>query len=202
MMPAAGQYLLGCSLEGEEILPAALYLAWTESAGSLFTGDVPAAWLPGGKVWLRGPAGRGFHLPPQARRIALVSLLGGFSRLAPLAQAAIRQDAAVSLFGARLPSLLPVEVEALPLQALTEVWNWADYAAFEIRLEQIGQLADLFGAILPLRLPFPAEILIVSSFACAGAADCGLCAVKAGGRYRLACKDGPVFELNSLDFQP
>jgi hypothetical protein len=200
MAPAAGQYLLGCSLEAEEVLPVVLYLAWKEGGGSLLTGSIPGNWIPGGKVWLRGPSGKGFHLPTQARRVALASLTGGFSRLAPLAQAAIRQGAAVSLFSPSMPAVLPAEVEVLPLQALNEAWSWADYAALEAGVEQIEHLGALLGSGHFPRLPFQAEILIITRFACAGVADCGVCAVEAGGRYHLACKDGPVFPLNLLDW--
>ena len=33
---------------------------------------------------------------------------------------------------------------------------------------------------------------------CGGAAECGICAVPFGRGWKLACKDGPVFELNPL----
>ncbi len=129
-----------------------------------------------------------------------MSLRGEFARLGPLAQAAIRHDAAVSLFSPRVPPRLPAEVEVLPIQALVEAWEWADYAAFEAEPEQIELLPGLLGWSRLVQSPFPVEILIVSRFACAGTADCGVCAVKMDGRYRLSCKDGPVFALKNLDY--
>lgn len=179
-------------------MPIPLYLAGKEEIGSRLTGDIPASWTPGRKVWLRGPAGRGFHLPVQARRVALVSFTGSFARLAPVANAAILNGAAVSLFSPSLPAGLPAEVEALPLQALGEARGWADYAALEAEAGQIEDVIELLGCQHGPRIPFPAEILISTRFACAGASDCGVCAVKAGRRYRLVCKDGPVFDLNSF----
>jgi hypothetical protein len=31
-------------------------------------------------------------------------------------------------------------------------------------------------------------------------ADCGVCGVKGRRGWRLACKDGPVFDLNDLEW--
>lgn len=200
MIPAAGEYLLGCGVDGSEILPVVLYLTQAGEDGSVFYGDIPQQWTPGVKVWLRGPAGKGFRLPAQARKVALGSLSGQFSPLLPVAQQAIDQSAAVSLFCERMPQILPSEVEALPLEALADAWSWADYAAFEAKIEQIDQIGRLLALKGTSRPPFLAEILILSPFACAGAADCGVCAVKTGGRYRLCCKDGPVFDLHALEF--
>lgn len=200
MAPAPGQYLLASSLSGADILPTALYLAAAEDDGIELCGDLPAHWTPGEKVWLRGPAGNGFHLPARARRVALIALSGQVARLLPLASQAVARQAAVSLFSERLPVTLPAEVEALPLQALADAWSWADYAAVEARLEQVDQLGRLLCLEPSNRPPIPAEILVYSRFACAGAADCGVCALKISGRYRLCCKDGPVFELQTLDY--
>ncbi len=199
MRPAPGQFMLGCNLSGEDILPFALYLAAENGRGLELSGDVPVHWNPGDKIWLRGPAGKGFHPPAQARRVALVSLSGRVSRLLALARQAITRQAAVCLFSERLPLALPAEVEVLPASATADAWRWADYVAVEARLEQTDQLGGLLGLDPGDRPRIPAEILIDSRFACAGTAECGVCAVKVGGRYRLSCKDGPVFDLHELD---
>jgi len=34
---------------------------------------------------------------------------------------------------------------------------------------------------------------------CGGLGDCGLCAVDLKRGWKLACKDGPVFDLNELE---
>ena len=44
----------------------------------------------------------------------------------------------------------------------------------------------------------PVFVLVDAPMPCAGMGDCGVCAVKARGGYRLACKDGPVFERRVL----
>jgi hypothetical protein len=33
---------------------------------------------------------------------------------------------------------------------------------------------------------------------CAGLADCGVCAVELRRGWKLACKDGPVFDLRDI----
>jgi len=169
MAPAPGQYLLGCSLSGVDVLPVALYLTGAVDNRLELCGDIPAHWTPGEKIWLRGPAGKGFHLPAQARRVALIALSGRVSRLRPLSRQAVARQAVVSLFSEYLPAALPAEVEAMPLQALTDAWNWADYAAIEAESAQIDQLGRLLGLERPARPVVPAEILISSRFACAGA---------------------------------
>jgi len=110
MVPAAGQYLLGAALDNVEILPVALYLTRADSDGSVFYGEFPTHWVPGVEVRLRGPFGRGFHLPSRARKVVLAALSGQNARLLPLAHQAVTQNAEVSLFCQSMPSWLPPEV--------------------------------------------------------------------------------------------
>jgi NAD(P)H-flavin reductase len=41
----------------------------------------------------------------------------------------------------------------------------------------------------------------MAAMPCSGLADCGVCAVPARRGYKLACKDGPVFDLDELDWR-
>jgi NAD(P)H-flavin reductase len=42
--------------------------------------------------------------------------------------------------------------------------------------------------------------LILAPMPCAGLAECGACAVPARSGWKLACLDGPVFDLRALDW--
>jgi NAD(P)H-flavin reductase len=43
-----------------------------------------------------------------------------------------------------------------------------------------------------------AQVLVRTSIPCGGIADCGVCAVMTKSNWKLACKDGPVFDLKEL----
>jgi NAD(P)H-flavin reductase len=40
--------------------------------------------------------------------------------------------------------------------------------------------------------------LVVAPMPCGGLAECGVCAVTTRRGWKLACKDGPVFDLGEL----
>jgi dihydroorotate dehydrogenase electron transfer subunit len=133
------------------------------------------------------------------RRLALASLDESISRLQPLMQNALDQGAAVALFTDHpLPSL-PSAVEANPLEALQEALTWADYLAVDLPPQTIPELSRLLGVERgPRALPCPAQALVHLPMPCGGLADCGACAIETRGGWKLACDDGPVFELIDL----
>ncbi len=202
LRPAAGQYLLGQALGAEAVLPAALFaarLATGEAHELELAPPLPPTWTAGTRLALRGPLGRGFSLPGMARRVALVAPNGLPHRLLPLAQAALAQGAAVALYTRGLPAGLPPEVEVAPPEALREAAGWADYLAADLPLAGLANLRRRLGLEHHARLPFSAQVLLQADLVCGGLAECGLCAVPARRGWRLACKDGPVFDLNELE---
>jgi dihydroorotate dehydrogenase electron transfer subunit len=42
------------------------------------------------------------------------------------------------------------------------------------------------------------KALVMTPIPCGGIAECGACAVPAHRGWKLACRDGPVFNLNEL----
>jgi len=80
---------------------------------------------------------------------------------------------------------------------LPDLLAWADFLALDLPLEA---LADL-GKHLPDVLPCPAQALIYTPMPCACLARCGACAVPTRRRWKLACEDGPVFDLRELAWQ-
>ena len=209
-IPAAGQYVLAyapgdlLSASGAALFRgAATDVARSTAGGFLAAPPLPAAWVPGTPLILRGPLGRGFSL--NGPRLALAALGDTVSRLLPLAGEALQRGDAVTLFtGAPLPAL-PASIEIYPLDSLHEALSWADCLAIDLPLDALSGLRACLGLKKGDRLMLPAQALVLTPMPCAGLAECGACAVlacavSARRGYRLACKDGPVFNLGDLDW--
>ena len=214
-IPAAGQYTLAY-VPGDPLAALAVPLFRGGAASHVEPGEggfltappLPATWAPGTSLVLRGPLGRGFSLNGQ--RLALAALGDTVTRLLPLAGEALQRGDAVTLFtNAPLPAL-PASIEIYPLGSLPEALAWADCLAIDLPLEALAGLRAGFGMQKGDRLSFPAQALVYMPMPCGGLAECGACAVPtyrplaqrslAQRRYRLACKDGPVFNLDELEW--
>jgi hypothetical protein len=88
-------------------------------------------------------------------------------------------------------------VEVGPLSGLAEALAWADFLALDIPLVKLPDLGQILGVNLR-QPPCPAQALVAVDMPCGGAAECGACGVKVSGKWKLACKDGPVFDLGKL----
>ena len=201
-IPAAGQYVLARAAE-DEFAPLALALFLSALALNRFqtTSRLPPHWLPGTHLKLRGPLGRAFELPPALRRLALASLGEGGARLRPLMDQALARGLEVALFDDQHPRGLPPAVEAYPLSGLAEALPWADFLALDIPYTALAQLNRFFGPRPALNRPLlAAQALIAGPMPCGAWADCGACAVRTRHSWKLACKDGPVFNLEELDW--
>ncbi|HVN55844.1 MAG TPA: hypothetical protein VMT46_16040 [Anaerolineaceae bacterium] len=208
ILPAPGQYVLAASAEDDPAEPLSLELFPGYAAGPIRAGGLvvspplPSTWLPGALLDLRGPFGTGFRLPGLVGRLALAAAGDSLSRLLPLAQVVLAQSGEVTLFSdLPLPESLPAEVEAAPLAALGDSLSWPDFLAVDLDRADLGELRSRLGLPAELRLPFPAQSLLTGRMPCAAVgAECGLCAVRARSGWRLACKDGPVFDLSELEW--
>jgi dihydroorotate dehydrogenase electron transfer subunit len=96
------------------------------------------------------------------------------------------------------PDNLPDDVEVQPLSALRDVLEWADYLAFDIARENLNSLREQLGNLAHLAAVNAAQVLIRTPVPCGGIADCGVCAVTLKSEWKLACKDGPVFDWGEL----
>ena len=216
-VPTPGQYLLANNTaEAEAPLATALFPAAYGETGFLAAPLSPTmnkltaystankltaystAWMPGAELRLRGPLGRGFALPHSARRLALIDLGGGAMRLLPLVAAELANGADVALFSETPPTLLPSSVEINPLRSLSEALGWADFMAVDVSLDEVENLAELLRLPTGQHLPCPGQALVAAPMPCGGAAECGVCAVLVRRRWKLACTDGPVFDLRDL----
>jgi hypothetical protein len=198
-VPSPGQYTLAVShTDQQTVLPAVLFPE--KITGERFLARLPAHsnWLPGQSLRLKGPAGKGFQLPVNALRVALVGLGESIQRLMPLSEAALNQGCAVTLFGDCDFTGLPLSLEAYPLSSFEEALDWADTIAAELPLELLPDLPRLLG--LEYRRPAcPVQVLIVAPVPCGGMGECGACAVKTRRGWKYACLDGPVFDYNELE---
>ena len=207
MIPSPGQYLLAtCSSDPHAPLALPLFQAGLWRGGFFAAPPLPAGWLPGAQLKLRGPLGKGFLLPPNARRVALLAWRSPGACLLALLEPALKQNASVALLTDQPPGQLPSALEIQPLSALPETFPWADYLAVETGREQLPTLLPLLlpnynkGYAQPRRPQTPtgsAQILLHTAMPCGGIAACAVCAVTLPPvkNFQLACKDGPVFNL-------
>lgn len=196
--PAPGQYLLAHNPASDDPLPAPIFNAGSVPGGFLTAPPVPGTWLPGSSLSLRGPLGRGFSLPPSARCVALVALGETSARLKPMLMDALGQNASVVLVSdLELPDL-PPEVEIQSVAGLVEVVKWADYMALDLPRASLPGLREKLGLGRQARFKLDVQALVLTPMPCGGIAECGVCAVALRRGWKMACKDGPVFDLKEL----
>ena len=206
LIPAPGRYLLAHDPASDAPLPVPVFSAGTSPEGFLAASPLPRDWLPGQTLALRGPLGRGFLLPANARRVALAAWDVSPAYLLGLLDLAHRQDAALSLVCADPPDDLPADVEIRPLAALAEVAQWADYLALAITRASLPGWRERAGLGNPLQawsersrgLPREAQALILAPMPCGGLAKCGVCSVPVKRGNVLLCEDGPVIDLSEI----
>jgi NAD(P)H-flavin reductase len=195
-VPAPGRYVMAhASSEPDVPLAVPVFSAGTCTGGFLAASPLPASWIPGTHLNLRGPLGHGFTMPASARCVALIAFDRPSSRLFSLLEPAFAQRAAATLVCEHPPDELPSSLEIVPPQALSEVLAWADYAAVDLARDALYSLPATFPQ---KNIHGSAQVLVEAAMPCGGLAECGVCAVTLRHGYRLACKDGPVFDLNDL----
>jgi hypothetical protein len=197
LVPSPGEYLLS-SDKSDSALPVPIFYTDSSPQGFIAAGPIPDSWTPGQEIYLRGPLGRGFGPPNTARRVGLVALDGSPSRLHGLIRPALSQSAAVVLVSDSRLESLPDEVEVQPVSALSEIIEWADYVAFDLARENLPELRERFFSGMQGKFPFESQILVRTPVPCGGIADCGVCAVTVKFGWKMACKDGPVFDWKEL----
>jgi dihydroorotate dehydrogenase electron transfer subunit len=195
LIPGPGQYLLA-GHDQDSLLPVPIF--HTDSAPQGFIGPAFEDWKPGDVLTLRGPMGRGFSLPASARKVGLVAFDSPPSRLKGLIPPALRQDASIVLLCDSSTDHLPDVVEVQPVLAMREIFQWADYIALDVDRTNLGRLKEKLQEAGP-RVVLPrAQVLVRTPMPCGGLADCGVCAVTTRSDWKLACKEGPVFDLREI----
>ena len=195
LIPAPGQYLLA-SDAFDLTLPVPIFYTDSAPKGFIAAPPLPVSWNPGREIYLRGPLGRGFVLPSSARKVALVAFDDSPARLHGLIKPALQQNAAVVLLCDSRLDNVPDAVEVQPISAVSEIMDWADYIAFDVARENLPGLKERAFNGNQAKALSEAQVLIRTPLACGGMAECGVCAVTGKSGWKMACKDGPVFDWN------
>jgi hypothetical protein len=197
LVPAPGQYALAHAASSDDPLATPLFAIKNLDDGFVAAPPTPSTWSPGTRLYLRGPLGHGFGVPPFCRRMALVAFECPARTLLSLLQPALTQNASVTLVGSHIPDDLPLEVEAQPLHSLPEVCQWADFITVDIRRELLPRFREL---LRPHRMVIKAEgqVLIRTPMPCGALAACGVCTVELMGKPFLVCEEGPVLDLRQV----
>ena len=196
LVPAPGQYLLAwADPDSDAPLATPIFSAGLCPGGFTPAPPLPTNWLPGARLNIRGPLGKGFQLPPAARFVALAAFGKNPARLLALTEPALAQNAALALLTDNPPEDLPTAIEISPLSALAETLRWADYLALDAPRAALPALMQFIGAAAYSR---DGQVLVETPLPCGGMGECAACAVSLRKSYKLACKDGPVFDLKTL----
>jgi NAD(P)H-flavin reductase len=198
LIPSPGQYVLAGDAS-DAPLPVSLFHTDSAPQGFIAAAPIPDSWNPGAELYLRGPLGHGFDLPLSARKVGLIAVDVSPARLRGLVQPALKQGAAVVLVCKSSVDNMPDEVEVHPMSALNEIVEWADYLAFDAAREDLNQLKERLGKLKQVAAGKESQILVHTAIPCGGVAECGICAVTLRSSWKLACKDGPVFQWNELE---
>lgn len=201
VVPDAGQYLLAYDRDDPQaVLSIPLFMTEKTGQGFWAASQSPINWPPGTKLNLIGPLGHGFELPHNLHRLGLVALGETVARLMPLVHSTVQTTTGMTLFTDLTLPKVPAALEVYPLASLKDSMDWPDFLALEVPLEHLPGLRAELG--LPSRdvLPCPAQVLVTTPMPCAGTAGCGACAVPARRGWKLACEEGPVFDLNVLQW--
>jgi len=204
--PNPGNYLLGHNpSDRAEILSVPLFpvslTGSLEDHPQTLLGPIPTRWTPGTRLKLSGPIGNGFKLPSDVRRLTLVTISGSIARLLPLVNPSIKTGADIAIF-----SPTPLQIDSLPpsveihqLEAIHDNLSWATFMAIDTPFSELAKIRGLFGLNPYEKIPYQAQVLVQVPMPCGGLGECGACALPASrGGYKLACVDGPVFDINVL----
>ena len=191
LIPAPGQYLFAHASGCDDPLADPVFFSDFAPNGFIAAPGLPSRWNPGTQLNLRGPLGHGFSIPAAARKVALIAFDESPERLRGLIPIAFKQGAEVVLVSNIPAQDLPEAVEVQPLQALSEICQWADFAAFDVAREDLPELKKRLGAGNQPQT----QVLVRAPMPCGAIAECGVCAVNIHHEWKLICKDGPVFEL-------
>ena len=166
---------------------------------------------PGEGLWLVGPLGRGFSMPPEGADPLLVAGGVGLAPLVILAEA--MRDAGrrpTVLAGFRSSSHAPAAALAGgPIELATDDGSAGhDGLVTDLLARRLGERASVYACGPPAMLEqvrrlcaewsVPAELALEEAMAC-GFGACFGCVVATRSGYRRICVDGPVIRAGDLD---
>jgi dihydroorotate dehydrogenase B-like protein len=191
---AAGQMCLAlAALPNQPLLRVPLFLLPLRDRRPGFYVPATHAYArlaPGDRLDLIGPAGHGFHLPPDGGHLLIIA--SSLERLACAVDAAVQRGLAVTALTPRSAELLPSDVEIHRGPLNEELARWADVVALDVA-DPAARAARL-RALAPDRGPSYVQALHLPPMPC-GVGACQACWVHLAhaNARKLACVDGPVF---------
>jgi len=195
VIPDPGQAVLAIEPGSDAPYRIVLYATRLKPEGFITDQPPEPGWLPGTALDLLGPVGQGFSPPVTTHRWLLLGVGMTPKRLWPLIDMGIERGIALSVWADGALPTLPPQVEFMP--DLGEALSWADYLAVETRAEDLMRLRSLLGLTPENHVAIPAEALIPTALPC-GIGACQGCGVESREGWLLACKEGPVFDLETL----
>jgi hypothetical protein len=198
LIPAPGQYILAHASASADPLAVPVFFSDSAPNGFRSAPFLPLAWAPGTQLNLRGPLGHGFSIPVFARKVALIAFDESPARLHGLISIALKQDAEVVLVSNSIMDDMPEAVEVQPLQAMNDIYQWADYAALDVARKNLHQLGEMLGKGNQARAPREAQVLVRAPMPCGAIAECGVCSITIRHKWKMTCKDGPVFDFSDF----
>jgi NAD(P)H-flavin reductase len=191
-----GQYYLAFGEGSSQILPVPLFSFSENQDGMVLCGTNQPQWLTGTPLLLQGPFGKGFTHCLKSSRLAIFAVEKTLeARLYSLALNVINQGSDVAWISDELTIDLPPQVEILKETELTDAIAWSESCAIAAPHSQISMPPGILSISKVDRNKV--EVLVDAPFVC-GNAQCGVCAIETRHGWKLACKDGPVFEYGEL----
>lgn len=68
----------------------------------------------------------------------------------------------------------------------------------DVRRENLHQLMEMLGKQEHVRARSEAQVLVRAPMPCGALAECGVCALTLRHKWKMICKDGPVFDIEEL----
>jgi dihydroorotate dehydrogenase electron transfer subunit len=112
----------------------------------------------------------------------------------PLINAAIESGISIAAFPDSPTLNLPAQVEIVT--DLEDAKDWADYIAIDVHAPNLAEIAELLAPQANIPPAAHVEVLVETSLPC-GLGVCSVCAVVSTTGWKLACQDGPVFNMKS-----
>jgi hypothetical protein len=199
-----GQYLAASSRsEPDNQIPLSLFIE--SSTKNEISISAPPNWYPGHEITFRGPLGQGFSLPVMLKHLALVGFDDNPNRLMAFVNHTLDQNIDIVMAGDFISNPviardIPAHVELTKLDHLDDLFSWADFIALDVPSYRIQELSRILQTTSAKSIRGDMQVLIFTSMPCAAIAECGICAVKTIKGYKLACQDGPVFNMKDFNF--
>lgn len=200
-IPRAGQFISAWTAGQDNLdLTSSLFPSEIREDGFCTGSITPGNWKPGTHIILRGPSGKGFSQVDGIQHLLLIAYDNSTYRLHPVIHEATKKHVDIAMFTNCSVHHLPRQVETYPISEAQDAVEWADLILIDLPVNDLDQLHSILGIQSGSRPPCQTQILINIDFPCVGIADCSVCAIKTKQAWRLACKDGPVFNFEDIEW--